>query len=489
MRRQNPRDSGLRDFKDKINKSNIERRFMERDLLFSQDSKYFEKQKLKNMKFSSRNSKTGEITGEQFVVDELEQGMPMRQLIQDHDVDNIAYNPKLDFDLYDKDSTIDITYHDPKNTPYSNLDEVSAPILNDKESNPLLIYTLCTNSFSAYILRMFRSVLKKDKSYQVILSPLSILNTLSILYRASRGETQEELYRSIYFKHKEMIYRGVSDVINQLKKQPDLYFYNFVLSTTDINKTYQKYVSGIGMLIPIGKDYKREASRINDLASKYTNGMFTNIIAANDLVNSQVTGISIMFSKTNWLYPFPKSLTQHTNFKYKSAVKRVVSMCLYDKRLNYTDDSEYQVLELDYKNRMISMGFILPKHNILPKITEQQLNKYIDRLTPNYISIVQIPRFIHEGKYRLNGVLNKMSINKIFHNATLTDMTPNSTKLSNILHHCAIIVDEGSDQQAPNKTHGPMINPSNNVFIADHPFIYYLRYKPLNLILLMGIMV
>src|SRR4051812_5766647 len=58
-------------------------------------------------KFSNK-SNFGEITGEMIDADDLEQGMPFRQVAgkskktDDHNKFKASYNPHLDFDLYDK---------------------------------------------------------------------------------------------------------------------------------------------------------------------------------------------------------------------------------------------------------------------------------------------------------------------------------------------------------------------------------------------------
>ena len=320
------------------------------------------------------------------------------------------------------------------------------------------------------------------------MSPFCILNTLTILYRGSKTHTQQELHSHLYYKHRELIYSGAIDTIKQLNKNPDISFFNVISVPSEINKTFQRHVSSIGMIMQINKDYRGQAQKINTLAHKYTNGMFTNIIGEHDLKSGYITGISMMFSKANWMYPFPKSSTTQIHFSYKSMKRAIYAMHLYDKRLNYTEDSEYQVVELDYKCRTLTMGFVLPKRDILPKLTEQQLDQYVDNLSPTYVNVVQIPRFMHEGRYRLNGMLQKMQITNLFRNADLSDLTPHKTKVSNIMHHCAVIVDEGNDatQQARKPS---VMDGMSTMFLAKHPFMYYLRYKPLNLMLITGIYV
>jgi serine protease inhibitor len=506
--------------------TDVDRRIMERDIIFNQNSRQEDLDKLrKNDKFSNKfskpGSKTGEITGNFYEVSELEQGMPMRHLNEKENVANdlsmnnriVAnemYNPQLDFDLYDVDPSIEIEYNDPNdltanlssnNLQYSPLDKnENTKILTKGDSNnlvnPLLIYKTCSNGFSLYITTMFRGIFKQTATVDhITLSPISILNSLTMLYRGAKGGTEKELYSHLFYKHRELIYSGASDVLKEISKCDNISHFNMILfpSTNYVNKAYQQFMSAFGVVANINNlNYKREAQRINYLSSKNTNGVFNNIIRINDVKNiTDKDGgcmvISLFHIKVEWTYPFVKTHTIPKLFMGKNKQKMVEMMHLFGKKIRYVEDSRCQLLELDLRNKNLSMGFLLYKNNRIPRIEELELTEYISNLNNEYIGIIQIPKFTHKGKYKLNDAFHTMGIKQMFNKASFPDITPDSNlRVNNIMHQSIISVDEGSD-----KLHaGNMAdrhNSQNKSFIANHSFMYYIRYKPMNLLLMTGL--
>lgn len=490
---------------------NVDRRILERDMMFNQNSTMQERDKLRNKmrknKFSKRGSKMGEITGEVYEVSELEQGMPMRHCEKTQRFDNnkspesAMYNPQLDFDLYDTDPSINVTYNDPsdkmynsQDLQYSNISDLGKSenkIFKSDNVNPITTYSTCSNSFSLFVTSMLRSMLKKDPSQtNITLSPFGILNSLTIIYRGSKGRTEKEFNSHLYYKHRELMFDGASDIIKQISKCDNIKYFNVILvpETNYINKAFQKYANCLGLITNANSaSPRRESQRINYLADKYTKGVFKNIVRTSDIKNNNgISVISLCNIKTEWTYPFIRSHTSPKLF-HGNAGKRMVNMMhMFGKKLNYVEDSEHQLVELDLKNNNISMGFVICRNKRVPKLSDAHLREYLVNLNKEYLGVVQIPKFTHKSKYRINNVLETMGIKNIFKKTNLADITPDKeSHISNVMHQCLITVNEGSDNLQGGNYND--FNPQSKQFIVDSSVLFYIRQKALNLILSTGI--
>ena len=110
----------------------------------------------------------------------------LNEQVKDISTDEDNYNPTLDFDLFDREANLnDVNYYDPNGNEgisnsvnYTDLNDMDEPILHKGMKNPLATYTLCVNSFSCHITRMFQKLLKNSGS-NITLSSYNIINNLS----------------------------------------------------------------------------------------------------------------------------------------------------------------------------------------------------------------------------------------------------------------------------------------------------------------------
>ena len=108
---------------------NVDRIIMERSNVFNEDTQQKRYNKGQDYLYQD-NMSIGEITGQEYDQTESEVGMPMRHFINEQDelykksiaqekgdpeFSHKVYNPKLDFDLYDQKSVLNVSYHDPYN--------------------------------------------------------------------------------------------------------------------------------------------------------------------------------------------------------------------------------------------------------------------------------------------------------------------------------------------------------------------------------------
>ncbi|XP_023603151.1 leukocyte elastase inhibitor-like [Myotis lucifugus] len=168
----------------------------------------------------------------------------------------------------------------------------------------------------------------------------------------------------------------------------------------------------------------------------------------------------------------------------------------------YIEDLKCRVLELPYKGRDLSMVILLPddiedEAMGLKKIEEQlTLEKLHEWTKPENLRSIQVnvhlPRFKVEESYNLNSHLKSLGIEDLFDSmADLSGMSrARDLFISKIIHKSFVEVnEEGTEAAAATEEEIRMtcaLMPKTENFVADHPFIFFIRHNPSTNILFLG---
>ncbi|NWH77308.1 SPB8 protein, partial [Piaya cayana] len=184
--------------------------------------------------------------------------------------------------------------------------------------------------------------------------------------------------------------------------------------------------------------------------------------------------------------------------------KKPVQM-MYQKgrfKLGYIEEISAQILELPYAQESLSMIILLPgdmadgsasgleqiestmtyEHLILWASSEHMFETTVE---------VYLPRFKLEGTFNLNDVLQEMGMTDIFteSKADLSAMSfAKYLVLSSVVHKTYVEVNEEGTVAAAG-TGAVIVRrslPLTEVFLADHPFLFFIRHNSTNTILFFG---
>jgi serine protease inhibitor len=181
-----------------------------------------------------------------------------------------------------------------------------------------------------------------------------------------------------------------------------------------------------------------------------------------------------------WKYKFDQNLTDLKTFM-GSKQKLCLMMNMYNTQFYYTEDEKNQVIEIPYKDNNYVFGIILPKKQSTPECSEEQFNKYFNKLKLEPIEYLSIPKFNERKNYKLNNIFKKLNINSIFENCNLSHINDKIT-IDYVLHQINFSIDETGYKRPK------IINNQKNIqFDANKIFLYYVRNLPLNKIMLTGI--
>jgi serpin B len=165
----------------------------------------------------------------------------------------------------------------------------------------------------------------------------------------------------------------------------------------------------------------------------------------------------------------------------------------------YMETDQFQVLDMPYKARELSMVVFLPKKTdglgaFEGSLTPERLSVWLEKLDDEKVE-VSFPRFEFTSSFALARVLESMGMKDAF-SPELADFSGMTTMeevyISDVLHKAFVAVDEkGTEAAAATAViiaakSMPVKEPDPKIFRADHPFLFMIRHNTSGAILFMG---
>ncbi|KAG8009347.1 Leukocyte elastase inhibitor [Nibea albiflora] len=213
--------------------------------------------------------------------------------------------------------------------------------------------------------------------------------------------------------------------------------------------------------------------------------------------------VNAIYFKGNWNEKFKEEHTVDAQFRINKNDTKPVKMMKMKSKFPFTEiaDANLQILELPYEGKDLSMLIFLPNEmeddtTGLEKLEKElTYEKFVEWTRPDMMSEnevqVELPRFKMEEKYNLKDVLISMGMMNAF-DVTMSDfsgMSPaNDLVLSKVVHKAFVEVNEEGTEAAA-ATAAVVVNRSlviPVVFVADHPFLFFIRHNPTMSILFTG---
>ncbi|XP_044513845.1 serpin B11 isoform X2 [Gracilinanus agilis] len=165
-------------------------------------------------------------------------------------------------------------------------------------------------------------------------------------------------------------------------------------------------------------------------------------------------------------------------------------------KVAFIKELQMQILELPYASGNLSMIVLLPKDTDQIEQIEKQLNlKTFNQWTNSLMTEREVdvlfPRFKLGIKYELNSLLKALGITDIFDNlkADLSGLSPSrELYLSKVIHESFVDVNEEGTEASAATGDVVVVKrlPIRDRFIADHPFLFFIKHIYTNTILFCG---
>lgn len=470
---------------------NMERIMMERNSFFNQDSREYDD---KNASKSKKNGNMmGEITGELGnSYDTFEQGMPIRsQYITKKPIHD--GNSHLDFDIYHSDnkpSSKSVESFDPSDgASVSSFADITTSM--NKLSTHIKPVGICSQGIEniGCFLNMILIELMAKNNY--IINNVGLYTIFAALYLGATNATEHDIKNYFGFPKKDILHKGLSDILYELNsidlkyKNPVINFRNIILVGNDvpINMKYTELIQEYADIIRINiNNPVGEAEKINRNLAQLMQTDMRKYVIADNLYNLQLMFMNIAVVK-------PLLLFQPDEIKTD-----IFQGLIFDRKLNfinyvgksfkYYEDNLYQLIELNGSDNY-NVGILMPKESnlIYTSIEDSKLKFYLSHAKATVLDLVKIPMFRHDFKMRYTNILKETNLESIFINISVPDFIPEGGIAHDIVQNITFIFDGTSLGKKSNQKTGYQ---SSRKFMANKPFMYYIRLLSTDTFILLG---
>ena len=219
---------------------------------------------------------------------------------------------------------------------------------------------------------LFKEIIDENKGENVIFSPLSLYQVLSLVLNGAGGKTREEVFK-VLFPDKDLDEQLIKDVNSNIEK-----------IITDIESENNGQVDNKVIFNNVNALFHREGisfkdefkqictqyntsyfkleslEQVNNYVSEHTNGKITDFLQSINNILFMI--INALYFKGSWEKKFDESLTTKRPFKNSNGTVMVDTMYQEYEDGLYYEDEKVQMFSLSYSynNLPYKMTIILP---------------------------------------------------------------------------------------------------------------------------------
>ena len=366
---------------------------------------------------------------------------------------------------------------------------------------------------------LFPLLKEGDKSF--IFSPLSIQYALGMTANGAEGETLAQMLMTLGFWHP-MQYLISDDIdamnafCNKLLNELPAVDLGVKLQLADailvndrypllpafkekVESTYYAAVENMSF-----DDPATVAARINDWASRNTNGLIKKMLDAGDISPTALAFLmNALYFKAPWVPDgsdplFMEGGTKNEAF-YAGGKTSKVPMMHTSRWFNYADMGSFRLLEIPYSRGKFAMYILLPEKDgfdqLISSLPTLDWSAAVNKLKSREV-ILNLPKFETSSSYRLNDALQQLGMTLAFTDAAQFDSMFEDPRvqacIDMVIQKARISVTEWGTEAAAvtvvgmkATSAGPGEEPPVE-FICDHPFTYLIAEKTSGTILFAG---
>lgn len=341
--------------------------------------------------------------------------------------------------------------------------------------------------------RAFHKLAESRLNDDLVYSPISLQLALMMLSTAANGETQAQI-EAVIDHFPPPIALAAKSAIPELTVANRLWLNR----DYDLRDSFIKATQSTFGVMPALVDFKGNAEiarqKINQWTAAGTRGVIDQIAAPGTIDNlTQFMLTSAATFDSRWQQGFRKEQTTEDEFTTALGAVSRVPMMHGEVVAGYTQDEHVQVLELPFANPDLVMLIVLPKQvNGLTRLESHfvpdTVNRWVAQLRESSV-IVTLPKFTISKNIALPILLSSLGMELAFDpmKADFSGFTGQvEMYLSNVVHKTHFVVSEDGLQR-PEST--PIITGRSGravIFKANHPFVFLVRHKKTNSMVIMG---
>jgi serpin B len=352
-------------------------------------------------------------------------------------------------------------------------------------------------------------------------SPHSISTAMAMVYAGARGKTEAQMAQVLHLDdelcgpcplkaqcEKKLIHSAYGAILTDLNEQGKKGNYQLSIANAlwaqkgyGFLKDYLElietnYGGGLNEVNFIG-EAEAVRQRINNWVEKQTNNKIKDLIAKGVLnTMTRLVLTNAIYFKGNWASQFDEAKTRPQPFTLAGGDKVQVPMMNQTAEFKYTEQKDFQGLQLGYVEDELSMTILLPGENLglaefEKKLTAENLASWSAGFVKRQVR-VSIPKFKQLSQFSLKGILRSMGMTDAF--STDADFSGINGKrdlfISAVIHKAFVDVnEEGTEAAAATAVtmRVTAVQPKSiPVFRADRPFLLIIRDNQSGNILFLG---
>jgi len=367
---------------------------------------------------------------------------------------------------------------------------------------------------NAFGFRLLNTVQNTIPSGNVVLSPVSAALNLSMVLNGAGGETRQEMLSGLSLSGAEL--NAINEANAQLIKVIRTPAQSVTLSVADslwvdsrhvtLRPVYVKQMQVWYDAEMADLDFSNSstATRINNWASKETNGRISKVIDRIDPADLLLL-LNAVYFKGQWTHKFDKAQTQQRDFMLASGAVKQVSRMAQSGRFDYFEAPQMQAIRLSFGDGALAMEVFLPAKSsslgaLEAELTAEHWTSWQAQYAPRS-GTIELPRFELKSNYRLNESLRALGMTRAFQPdvAQLADMfssAPGQLRtgrffISSVLQSTYWKVDEEGSEAAAVTTTGirasAVARPAQPFrMIVDRPFFCAIEDRRSGALLFVG---
>lgn len=367
----------------------------------------------------------------------------------------------------------------------------------------------------------FRFLGEMFDNENLVCSPMSLQYALAMTANGASGQTRQEIIDFLGYGEENI--DALNEYSKTLLEQLPAVDLDVTLKVTDALLVNDKFP-----LLPSFKetvennyyaavdnmdfsDPEQVAARINEWASRNTDGFIDNILSASEISEDAVAYImNALYFKAKWAggeYDpmFESNATKPDDFHLSDGSTIKVDMMRNMRWHQYAEMDGYKVLAIPYAGYKYYMYILLPDENdingLIEKLKTTSWSDILSKMKSDAEVYIRIPKFEIENKYNLNDALQALGVTRPFQSDMAEfDMMfqPKQPKyyywIEKVIQKARIKVSEKGTEagavtivEMDGVAEAPGDEPKKVYFYADHPFVFVIGEKTSGTILFEGV--
>jgi serpin B len=337
-------------------------------------------------------------------------------------------------------------------------------------------------------------------------SPASLSTALAMTYLGARGQTAEEMRRTLRFAQDgDELHAAMAELLGVLaddRAGHRLSIANALWGQRGwsfrdrfVARAERFYGAGLRRVDFAGATEEARLT-INRWVEAQTNDRIEDLLAPGVLTPvTRLVLTNAVYFKGTWKTRFDAKRTRPEPFSLATGDEIEVAMMRHPGgRFGYHGADGVQVLELPYAGEDVSLVVFLPDRDsdlasLERRLTAERIDGWISRLRPQRMGVVAVPRFEMTGEFALAETLAALGMRAAFGtDADLSGMSDeDGLRLESVIHKAFVEVnEEGTEAAAATGVAARVKSAPPAEFRADRPFFFVIRDRRSGALLFVG---